>query len=209
MRTETKTRTLFTYDELSDEAKAKARDWWRDCEARSGDNFFAECVIEDADTIAEILGITVDRRGKHSPAIFWSGFWSQGDGACFEGSYSYAKGATKAIRRHAPKDTELHRIADELAKVQRRYFYALSATCEHRGHYQHSGCMAVHTYYDNDGDRNISDDDDETIRQSLRDFADWIYRRLEEAYEYTMSDEAVEESIIANEYEFDEDGDIA
>lgn len=209
MRTETTTRTLYPYSELSDEAKEKAREWWRDCEARSGDNFFAECVIEDAESVAEILGITFDRRGKHSPAVYWSGFWSQGDGACFDGSYSYAKGARKAIREYAPQDSELHRIADELTKVQRRYFFALSATCEQRGHYQHSGCMSVCVRDDRDGWRGVSSDDDEEIRQLLRDFADWIYRQLEREYEYRMSDEMIEDAIISNEYEFTEDGIIA
>ncbi len=209
MRTETTTRTLYPYSELSDESKAKARDWWRDCTARSGDNYFSEAVVDAADTIATILGISIARRGKHSTAIFWSGFWSQGDGASFEGSYCYAKGARKAIRRHAPLDTELHRIADEMAKVQRRYFFALSATCELRGHYQHSGCMSVCVRDDRDDWRGVPDDDEDTIRQLLRDFADWIYKQLEKEYEYIMSDEAVEETIISNEYEFTEDGDIA
>ncbi len=120
-----------------------------------------------------------------------------------------AKGARKAIREYAPQDSELHRIADELTKVQRRYFFALSATCEQRGHYQHSGCMSVCVRDDRDGWRGVSSDDDEEIRQLLRDFADWIYRQLEREYEYRMSDEMIEDVIISNEYEFTEDGIIA
>lgn len=55
--------------------------------------------------------------------------------------------------------------------------------------------------------RDIGDDEDDVI-QLMRDFADWIYEQLEKAYDYRTSDEAVEESIIANEYEFDENGSI-
>lgn len=40
----------------------------------------------------------------------------------------------------------------------------------------------------------------------MRDFADWIYERLSDEYDYQTSDSAVEETIRANEYEFDEDG---
>ena len=40
----------------------------------------------------------------------------------------------------------------------------------------------------------------------MNDFNDWMYYRLRDEYEYLTSDEAVAESIIANEYEFDEDG---
>ena len=48
----------------------------------------------------------------------------------------------------------------------------------------------------------------ETIEQAMRDFADWIYRQLESAYDDAMSDESADESILANEYEFDETGRI-
>lgn len=40
----------------------------------------------------------------------------------------------------------------------------------------------------------------------MRAFADWIYRQLETEYDYQNSDEQVDESIIANEYEFTEEG---
>ena len=40
----------------------------------------------------------------------------------------------------------------------------------------------------------------------FRHFADWIYKRLENEWEYQNSDEAVDESIICNGYEFTKDG---
>src|SRR3546814_20610844 len=64
-----------------------------------------------------------------------SDLWNQGDGACFEGIYSYARGASAAIRRYAPKDVELQRIADALGAIQRRTFYQLSSRITHRGRY--------------------------------------------------------------------------
>jgi len=36
----------------------------------------------------------------------------------------------------------------------------------------------------------------------------WIYRQLKTEYEYSVSDEVVAENIIANGYEFTEDGEI-
>ena len=50
---------------------------------------------------------------------------------------------------------------------------------------------------------------EEAVRDELRAFADWIYRQLEQDHDYLMSDEAVDESIRANEYEFDESGRLA
>lgn len=56
--------------------------------------------------------------------------------------------------------------------------------------------------------RSIGDADHE-LRQLMRDFADWMYRQLEAEYEYRMSDEQVDDTITANEYEFTESGERA
>lgn len=214
MRTEIIEKTIFKYEELSDEAKEKAREWFT-----SGDDSFdfdAEYIYEDAARMATLMGIDLERTRvtlmggghRYKPTIYYSGFWSQGDGACYECTYKYAKGAVKAITTECGgTDKELIRIAQGLQDVQRKHFYKLVASSTHSGHYYHSGCMSVSVSHADDEYRNIGDAEDD-ITQLLRDFADWIYSRLEDAYEYRMSDEAVEESILANEYEFDEHGSI-
>ena len=195
---------LFKYEELDDTAKDKAKDWYR--QFVFADSCDWEFVFEGAVQAANILGIDIDhRRGSREPAIYFSGFWSQGDGACFEGSYRYAKGATKKIREYAPQDKELHRIADELQNIQRRNFYKLCARMTHSGRYSHSGCMDVSVWHYDGLYRDIGDAEDE-VTQLMRDFADWIYDQLEKEYEYQCSDSVVEESIIANDYEFYDDG---
>ena len=80
---------------------------------------------------------------RAKPCIFFSGFWSQGDGACFEGHYSYAAGAAAAIRAHAPLDVDLHAIADALGAMQRRNFYQLRADIRHHGRYNHEHSMTI------------------------------------------------------------------
>lgn len=207
-------KTLFTFDELSDEAKEKAREWWREIEAQDWNG--AECVFEDACAVAPILGIEFDTRPvklmgggtRHDPIVYYSGFWSQGDGACFEGSYGYAKGASKAIREYAPQDKTLHAIADGLQRVQKDHFYKLVARMTHSGHYYNSGCMTVAVEDDRDSYRDIGESE-ELIKCLVRNFADWIYSRLRDEYEYTMTDENVDEAIRINEYEFDESGRIS
>lgn len=196
--------TVYSFNELSDSAKDVARDWYR-----RDSEFDAHDVIYDANEIAAILGIEISqRRESRALAIYWTGFSSQGDGACFEGRYQYRKGAAKAIREHAPKDTELHRIADELQTLQSRYFYKLEAATTHRGFYYHSGCMVV-SVADNRTQRGESDSfAEDTLSQLMRDFADWIYRQLERDYDWHMSDDVVDESIVANAYEFSESGSI-
>lgn len=205
----TKAIPVYTYDELSDEAKEQVRSWWS-----QGINY--DNVVEDAATIAKLFGLDIYNTRKtlmggghrYDPTVYFSGFWSQGDGACYEGDYRYQKGGLKAVEQYAPLDKELHRIVAGLQDVQRRHFYRLTASTKQRGHYQHSGCMQVEVQDSEDPYRNIGDAEDE-VTQLLRDFADWIYVRLEEEYEYQSSDECVKETCHANGYEFYEDGSIA
>ncbi len=135
--------------------------------------------------------------------VYYSGFWSQGDGACFEGGYSYVKGSVYKVKEHAPLDTELHRIVTALALLQHNNFYKLSATVKHRGYYYHENRTDI------DIEGTEKDDTENSLKELLRDFMRWIYSQLEKDYEFQNSDETVDENIIANEYEFTEEGNIA
>ena len=185
-----KTIKLYKFDELSDEAKREAMDWYREINL---DYEWYDNIYDYAKQCGEIIGIDIDK-------IHFSGFSFQGDGACFTGSYSYAKKSVKAIMKYAPQDKELHTIALELQREQRKHFYNLSARMDHRGFYYHSGCMMTDVYKDG------LDYDNDTIVEQLRYFADWIYSRLEEEYDFLNSDEQIAENIRDNEYEFLEDG---
>lgn len=214
----TVTRTLYYYEDLDEKGKEKAREWYRT--ASAGDSFWSECVIEDAANMADILGIDLRTRRvklmgggtRMEPAIYWSGFWSQGDGACFEGTYKYAKGSTEKIRKEAPKDEELHKIADRLAAVQRPFWWQLVATVKHRGHYYHEHCTDIDVgLMDINFDVPKNDAFEEAceeVRDCLRAFMGWIYKSLEKEYVWFNSDEIVAENIIATEYAFDENGGI-
>lgn len=186
--------TTYAFSELSDDAKETALDNLRDINVDYPD--WHEFTLDDAKECARILGIEIDD-------IYYTGFCSQGDGACFTGSYYYAKGAAKKIRQHAPQEAELHRIADELQTIQRRHFYQISASVRHTGHYSHSGSTSIDVDF---GERDSLQDAEDDICELLRDFMHWIYRRLESEYEYLTSDEVVRETIEANEYEFTESG---
>lgn len=201
--------TVYKFSELSDRAKERARDWFRQGDL---DYDWWEFIYEDAAHIADLLGIDLRTKRvklmngdvRYDPCIFFSGFCSQGDGACWEGTYSYKRGSVKAVKEYAPQDRELHRIAECLFDIQRKRFYRVTASVKHRGHYYHSGCMDIDVDMDIN-DTGVADD----VRQLLCDFADWIYKQLNSEYDYRMSDEAVDEGIEANEYEFNEDGSCA
>ena len=130
--------TVYHLDELPDGAKDKARAWYRE---HIIDDDWVEFVYDDFETICTILGIRLKTRSvplmnggtRSKPCVFFRGFWSQGDGACFEAVYSYEKNARRRLIEHAPEDTTLHAIADALQSIQRRNFYHLRADIRHRG----------------------------------------------------------------------------
>lgn len=203
MRVELREHKIYKFQELPENVRDEIRSNWL-----NHDNWRSECVIDDAKEIASLMGIDIDE-------VYWSGFWSQSDGACFTGSYSYAKGAVKALKAEYGGDwvKEPLRIAAELQSIQKKYFYKLRSKITQRNNYYHEVTMNFEIWHD-DGDMNRYDcrgareDDEEALKDALRDFARWIYSHLEKEYEYQRSEEAVMESCEANGYEFDEKGNI-
>jgi len=200
----------WEYDKAPKDVQEKAVEKWQEDFHTRQDTDWSEYTIEDAEQIAEILGITIDSRPSRSnePCIYWSGFSSQGGGACFEGSYAYKKGAAKEIRQHAPQDEELHRIANRLQQLQAKAFYQLTATSKHTGHYSHSHSTTIDVYriHPRTQDDLDASDYEEPLAQLLRDFMDWIYKRLEEEYNYQGSEEAAKEILLG--YDVTEEGEI-
>ncbi len=157
--------------------------------------------FDDFKEIGKILGITIS-------TIYFSGFSSQGDGACFVGGYEYKKESCKKIREYAPIDTELHSIADELFSIQKRNFFDLAASVKHSGHYYHSLCTFIDVYDNRNYAYDMNQDTAEDIKQVLRDFMGWMYKSLEKQDQYLTSEEAIKETIKANDYDFTIEGDI-
>lgn len=202
---------VYAFDELSDPAKETARAWHRETGL---DHDWHEFVYADFEAVCAILGISLRTSpvrlmgggSRPEPHIFFRGFWSQGDGACFEGAYAYERHAPTRIKQHAPQDPELHRIADILQTIQRRNFYQLRAEARHRGHCHHEHSMAISVERDSPGRQDMTADAEEAISDALRDLARWLYRHLEREYDYQTSDEMVDEAIRIGGYSFTEDG---
>jgi hypothetical protein len=203
--------TVYQLHELSDDAKEQARAWYR---ATAPDPDWYESVYEDFERVCAILGVELATRPvrllgggqRNKPCIWFSGFWSQGDGASFDGLYSHARGAAETIRSHAPMDAELHEIADALQAVQRRNFYQLRATIAQRGRYSHEYSMAISVERDSPTGQDMTANAEDILTEALRDLARWLYRQLEREYNYLTSNEAVDDAIAANGYSFTETG---
>ena len=205
--------TVYELNELSGTARERARAWYRE---GCLDWDWHECIYEDFDTVCGLLGVTL--RTSHvplmgggtreTPRVFFRGFHHQGDGASFEGDLPPMRPGrgSAAIRAHAPRDAELHAIADALADVQRPNFYQLGADIRQSGHYCHEYTMAIEVERDSPAWQDMTDGAGEAVIEALRDLARWLYRQLEREYRYLTSDEAVDENIEANGFTFTAEG---
>ena len=212
---DTEEKTEFKFSELSDSAKQAARDKYL-----SGEPFdykWWDFTYEDAVRMGALMGINItsthhasshkNHPGYDTADISFSGFCSQGDGASFEGNYWHVPDALQKINSEC-NDKELIRIAEALTLLQitRRIkgFEPFSATIRARGRHCHSGNMSVTIEYSSEDDLDPIDEIEGEVAKLMRDFADWIYERLEAEYDYLCSDEYVDERL--EDDLFDEDG---
>jgi hypothetical protein len=189
----TKTVNLYQFAELSDEAKEKAREWFR---RSNDDDDDWEYMKDDFTEMMAVFGFDV-----HD--TYYSGFWSQGDGASFTGSWYYKAGWRKAFLSAYPTESKYLGYMDAIAQAAKDNFYQVSASISHRGHYQHSGCMSIDVRTDKE---KFAGDTEDTIMDNFRYIADTFYNALESAYDWRNADEQVDESIIMNAYTFTIEG---
>ena len=187
-------------NELTDEAKQHAIDKHRFMNVEGVDWY--DSAIDSIVDCGKLIGIDFD-----NSKVYFSGFGSQGDGACFEGDYQYRKQSVSLTFGNTPKDEELISIAKNLQELQRKYFYQLYAKVSHSHNYYHSNSVTIEVSGNDDFMLSVPDEAQEGIEEFLRDFMNWSYRLLEKEYEYLLTDEQVGETLEINEYEFNSDGD--
>ena len=213
-------RTVYRFHELSDKAKACARDHYRKLGLH--DEWW-DYTYERTVEAAGMLGIhiftkpvkLVNGKDLQDPCIYFSGFSSQGDGASFEGRYSPRPGseAVDEIANEFVTDSELHRIAEQLALLQVsariKHGRKLEAQVKLGGSgYCHSHMMDVTVYFDDDDADDPESSDVEQLTQLMRGFADWIYSQLEAEHDYLNSDEYIDEALLDGDNEFEESGEL-
>jgi hypothetical protein len=184
---------------------------------------------EDAIEIAKCIGIEIgthiskgsNGKAYTNPDIWFSGFWSQGDGCCFSGQLRIADmgDAVKKLETHVGKsEGALFNLA---FRAQEIYNSVVIFQAKHRllgtelGDLPHGGeeLSATITIEGNDRyystqttENRFGETIEDDMNELVSDFADWIYRQLEAEHDYLTSDEAIKEMIDANDYLFDEDG---
>lgn len=177
----------YTINELGEEAKAKAIENCRDINVMDAEDYNFP-VIERAE--GDLLAL-----GYHDIEILYSGFWSQGDGACFT--------AQVDIQKYI----EAHKLKTKFRKLWE--YEGGTITIKHNAHYFYSTSTTVEAdgfYYE---DKKLGEQADalvEMIEKEREELGNKIYKELEEAYDNTTSDEAVIETIECNEFAFTKEG---
>jgi hypothetical protein len=148
------------------------------------------------------------KKGVVVENILFSGFWSQGDGACFEG---YVDDVSKLLdMSEYPEATKFLAVGGQIEfKVT------------HSGHYYHEMCTDIDLYNDNYYDLRFMETPTEFHQEVvnaldgilqpeidkmysdavdvLRGHMKQLYSKLEKEYEHLTSDDLVEEAIKAND----------
>ena len=174
---------VYAFAELSEAAQERALNAFRDINVEFD---WWDGAYDTICTAGRLLGLDIDRINFDTDLY-----------CIFNAEYEYARGAAKAVRDEFPWADDLHDVARKLQDLQKRHFYSLScAVTEGRTTNRYS-CFRF-------GD----DYECEDLGDIIDDFAYWAWILLQDEYEYLTSDEVIEEMIEANEYEFDEAGNL-
>jgi hypothetical protein len=169
----------FEFDELSSEVQQQLIDDSRDSNV---DYDWWDYTYDDFREACKLMGFTIDK-------IYFSGFSSQGDGACFTGTYQYKKGSVRSIKDFSPQCVEFNNAALDLYELQKPLFYQFHASVHQSGRYVHENTMHVETerldgIWIQDGG-----DEAEAFLEICKTLARYLYKRLEAEYNHYRSDE--------------------
>ena len=201
--------TGYTFQELTPQAKEQAcltlqpeHEWWV---------FIHDSAKEDG----RALGFNLHN-------IYFTGFYSQGDGASWRGVVDLVKW----LEKHKPTDARAHILCALMENDWVDEYLTIDAGS---AHYSHSSTMRrsdvaiqcededdtlakgmfaganVRTLMEALPDSYVNDIADEAL-ESARSYADEIYKRLRDEYEHMCSEEYIAELCDANEYLFTEKG---
>lgn len=198
----TTTINAYSFDELDKEAQRQAV---KDA-LQSHDpmiyNSTQEAVLEDAAQCGEVIGIHIAKEGRDP----YKAFWDYGNVFYFDGWYEHAPGSIRAIRQHAPLDADLHAIADELWKVQRRHQFKLKCDInedpardtQYATAFECSHCHVFDDPMSHDWPHDVMF----VMQEQAEAFSKWVLKNLHRELEYRQSDEFIIEHIKDNDYKF-------
>ena len=178
--------TLFTFDELPEGSQQKLIEGFR----QDYDPDYSHIYYDFINGMSEQYGadISVDN-------IQWSGFWSQGDGACF--TCDFDEEVIFPILKEGLSERDSASLEGfELSQAK-------SVRCGPSNHYSHEHTVTGDIWLDRplDGEHkrelagNIVKEMEQRLTDIIRDACRDLYQKLEEEYERATSDDAIVEEI--------------
>jgi len=214
---------VYKYGELSESAQQKAREWYLEgMDYEWWDSTYEMC-IEDG-----------KEKGFYIDKINFSGFYSQGDGACWMGQVDVRQWLETNVPDSIGLSAWCQLIQEDV--VSKHVSVERSAS-----HYSHENTMLFSDVQDHtdefvddwlmelpsifkgmevqhlfdiiatDPECKLKSTEDITnaITESAKDYARDIYQRLREEYEYLCSEEMMLDHFDCNDYHFTNEGDLA
>jgi hypothetical protein len=186
-----RTYTLYDLDELTADVRAKVLDRYRHINAE--DEWWYQFIVSEWKTRLESMGY-------EDAVIVFSGFYSQRDGACFEARINLERwldqsGLTAKYRRLLEACTRGN----------------VELTLRHSGRYYHQYSPRLESHYSGSDDRvaqELSEVDTLITEEKVR-LANEVYRELGSAYDASTENDAVAETLNANDFEFFKNGRVA
>ena len=201
------------FENLTDEQKERVIDRYRSWYTEDF-NFFTECIMSDFIEDMEAQGMDVDEK-----RIWFSGFWSQGDGACFSGAITdidkwlaFNGEAFSKKERRIIKDALENSGGEASTKGNARYGYNQQTNVTwNNPHENHVDGEYVNGVLTNVTGRQaeafnlyekVMNEFTYAFEQFCQDKAHEYYKSLEKEYEYLSSDEYLSEMFTEEGYYF-------
>ena len=177
--------TLFTFDELSEESQQKIIEGFRDVYDIDYSIVYDEFIID----MSEQYGADIKEDN-----IQWSGFWSQGDGACF--TCDFDEEVIFPILKKRVYGTDQVRLLEELGV---ELHSAKSIRCGFSNHYCHENTVTGNLVFNvpagKEFNHEIALSLEEELTGIIRESCKDLYRRLESYYDEETEDEAIKQRI--------------
>lgn len=207
MRTVTKTLDIYSIEDVKKNEELTELVLEKNRDINVDNNCWFDVTIEDWKERLREYGFI-------EPDIRFSGFWSQGDGASFTSKAVYLDLYLKEFGNESYSDRQIKLFLDLISNydivefgVERRnnhYVHEYTTMVWYEDYlYQFNRCPRLQRFLSNfiaDLRTHMQDKIEELNRE--------IYKDLNADYDYLESDEAVMETLEANDYEFTEDGNI-
>lgn len=199
---------LFRIDELADQAKEFAVENNREINTYFG---WWDSDYEHFVTLCKVMGIDINPR-----KIYFKGFYSQGDGSCFESTIEILdliNGIKKqSWKEYAPNLTIANcTVPQRILRLIEQQLIEVDIWTEtsHRYYFLHYHFRDTINGTSERAYPHIEEELlklDKWAKRTLEILNQYLYKTLESTYEYLMSDTAITDTFQADDYLFTEDG---